>query len=276
MTAPFQVAKPLPDDVRAALTASIESFGVLVPIIKDQHGRIIDGHHRAAIAADLGMDAPVETFDVEDDEHARTLAVTLNADRRQMSADERRQVVARLRSEGHSLRAIAESHGVSHTTIRRDSAQVEPPVPPAQVEGTDGKQYAASEEARLEQRERIAETIERNPGASDRWIASKVGASDHTVASVRAEIEAAGDDEPVDPEGAARVGRLHKKLDDEAKDDPSVLASITVVRAAEDQLKALDELHRWPQQHEHLLPTVRDAVDRLAALLADIDQEVAA
>jgi hypothetical protein len=52
-----------PDRVCAphALRASIRTHGVLVAVVRDQHGRIIDGHHRERIAAELGVACPVET-----------------------------------------------------------------------------------------------------------------------------------------------------------------------------------------------------------------------
>ena len=36
---------PLDSATHDALRASIEKFGVLVPILLDQHGAVLDGHH---------------------------------------------------------------------------------------------------------------------------------------------------------------------------------------------------------------------------------------
>jgi len=57
----------------AALRASIERWGVLVPVAKDQHGRIIDGHHRARIAREVGRPCSVIVHWVADDDEAREM-----------------------------------------------------------------------------------------------------------------------------------------------------------------------------------------------------------
>lgn len=53
--APFQLFRNLAPPIEAALRASIYRFGVLVPIAKDQHGNILDGHQRARLADELGV-----------------------------------------------------------------------------------------------------------------------------------------------------------------------------------------------------------------------------
>ena len=47
---PWQVMPPLTEDEYAALREDIAANGVTVPVIVDQHGVIIDGHHRQKIA----------------------------------------------------------------------------------------------------------------------------------------------------------------------------------------------------------------------------------
>lgn len=140
--ADLQLFDALPPHIEAALRESIVKFGVLVPVAKDQHGRILDGHHRSRLADELGVRYRVDVIVVEDDVHAAEIARTLNSDRRQLSEEQRREVAAVLRSEGHSLRAIAAAVGVSAKTIHQDLAGVTQ-VTPASVVGTDGKRYPA-------------------------------------------------------------------------------------------------------------------------------------
>ena len=64
---------------------------------RDQHGRTLDGHHRARIADELGAKYRVDVIRVESDDQARHIAATLNTDRRQLDADQRREIVAALR-----------------------------------------------------------------------------------------------------------------------------------------------------------------------------------
>lgn len=103
-----------------ALRESIRRFGVLVPVVRDQHGQIIDGHHRSRIAGEEGVKFRVDVVNCADDREAKEIAATLNADRRQLGPGQRREIVAALREAGHSLRAIAGAVGVSEPTVRRD------------------------------------------------------------------------------------------------------------------------------------------------------------
>ena len=150
--APYQLFKDLPLAVEAALLASIDRFGVLVHVVKDQHGNILDGHQRARLADSLGIKYPVSIVDVADEDEAREIALTLNEDRRAMPKVERLPVVQALREEGHSLRAIAGAVGVSEGQIRKDLAtdkvRTSTHLPPA-TRGLDGKSYPSRREPRL-------------------------------------------------------------------------------------------------------------------------------
>lgn len=148
---PLQLFPPLDSTVEAALRASIERHGVLVPVVRDQHGRVLDGHHRSRLAADLGVACPAQQVYVDDDDHAAEIAVTLNLARRHLDAEQRRMVVADLRVQGHSQRAIAQAVGVSQKQVVRDlaSPQVSPTTHlPERTTGRDGRSYPATRPAR--------------------------------------------------------------------------------------------------------------------------------
>jgi N6-adenosine-specific RNA methylase IME4/DNA-binding CsgD family transcriptional regulator len=115
-----QLFDALPAPVEDALRASIQRFGVLVPVVRDQHGGMIDGRHRARIADELGVKYRVDTVRVADADEAAEIQRTLNADRRHLDESQRRAVVVELRREGHSERAIAGALGVSKTTVHND------------------------------------------------------------------------------------------------------------------------------------------------------------
>lgn len=145
----LQLFESLPPHIEAALRVSIERFGVLVPVVKDQHGATLDGNHRSRIAAALGVKYRVDVVNVRDGAEAAEIQRTLNADRRQLTEEQRRQVVATLRQEGrHSERAIAGALGVSQPTVHRDLTREsgdsrESPDHPERSVGLDGKSYPA-------------------------------------------------------------------------------------------------------------------------------------
>ena len=115
----FQPMPDLPDEQYEALRADIEANGVIVPIVVDQHGRILDGHNRKRIAESLGIEVPTEVRTVTDDDEAADLAVTLNCARRHLTREQVRQVVAAeiARRPTDSDRAIARRVGCSPTTV---------------------------------------------------------------------------------------------------------------------------------------------------------------
>ncbi len=109
----------LSPDQLAALKFDIRKNGILVPIVVDQQGRVIDGHNRRRIAGALGIPCPNETHDVADDEEAQELAVTLNCARRHPTREQIRQVVSGEieRRPGDSDRAIGRRVGCSPSTV---------------------------------------------------------------------------------------------------------------------------------------------------------------
>jgi ParB-like chromosome segregation protein Spo0J len=137
----YQLFDALDPVTEAALRASIVKFGVLVPVVTDQHGNVIDGHHRMRLAEAEQVAYRTEVIEVESPEHATELALTLNADRRQLTRDQRREVVAHLRELGHSFRAIGNALGVSVATAHADASTVQDRTVavPDRIVGLDGR-----------------------------------------------------------------------------------------------------------------------------------------
>lgn len=76
---------------------------------------------------------------------------------------ERREVVAELRQEGMSTRAIAAATGVSHPTVMSDLRSAGKDLPPEPVRGTDGKTYAPTQPASHPIRPAVVSTPEPEP-----------------------------------------------------------------------------------------------------------------
>jgi hypothetical protein len=124
VSADFQVMPALAEPIEAALRASIQRFGVLVPVTVDQHGTMLDGHHRRRIADELKVPYNRLVRVCDSDDERREIATTLNADRRHLTEGQRRAVVAALSAQGHSVRAIAGAVGVGKSTVQDDITQL--------------------------------------------------------------------------------------------------------------------------------------------------------
>lgn len=124
------------------LKRDIEQRGVLIPILTDENGAVIDGHQRRRVCAELHVDCPsVVLPDLSDDEKHQ-LAIVLNLYRRQLSGVERSKVIGELAHMRLSTRRIGAILGVSQSTVAREVAGL--PDRPDTVEGADGNSYPAS------------------------------------------------------------------------------------------------------------------------------------
>src|SRR5215471_15327283 len=59
----YQDLPPLSDQDYARLKASVEKHGILVPVIDDENGDTLDGHHRVKAWLELGR--PIEAVPVD-------------------------------------------------------------------------------------------------------------------------------------------------------------------------------------------------------------------
>ena len=106
-------------DTLAALRADIAEHGVQTPVVIDQHGRIVDGNNRVAIANELGIDYPTEQVHVAGDDDAEDRAIALNLKRRSITQAQMRDLIADqiARHPEMSDRSIAKRLGCSHPTV---------------------------------------------------------------------------------------------------------------------------------------------------------------
>ena len=95
----YQIVPPLGQDEYDRLRESIEQNGVLVPVITDEHGFILDGHNRVEIARELGLlDSQIPSLvKIGLNEEQKLLFVAdLNLRRRQMTTRQKVQTVMRI------------------------------------------------------------------------------------------------------------------------------------------------------------------------------------
>jgi DNA modification methylase len=135
-----------------ALKDNIAVNGVLVPILVDSDGpkrKIIDGNYRKQIAEELGYDCPeIVQPNLEDDEK-RTLARALNLARRQLTQEQRRELIADQIEETpeRSNRWIAKQLGAHHATVGAVRGEMQSVGQIIQLDrrvGNDGKTYSAT------------------------------------------------------------------------------------------------------------------------------------
>src|SRR4051812_33984671 len=81
--ASFQIFPDLRPWEYAALKESIGRFGVLLPIVQDEHGNTIDGHQRERACRELGVtNYGIVTLAGQTEEQKRDQALVLNLVRR--------------------------------------------------------------------------------------------------------------------------------------------------------------------------------------------------
>lgn len=149
----FQSMPPLSPEEYAALEASIVASGVQVAVIVDESGVVIDGHHRKRIAESLGIEYPTTVKVGLTETEKRTLALSLNVDRRHLSRDQRRGLIAASLKADPQLadREHARRTGASHPTVAAIRTELETD---GQLErltsriSADGRQRPASQPAR--------------------------------------------------------------------------------------------------------------------------------
>lgn len=135
----------LSDDEYNALRTDIIARGIVVPVVIDGQGNVIDGQHRLKIAASLGLvDVPMEVRPGMSEAEREALALDLNLHRRHMSNEQQREVVKRTVKAMPELsdRLIAEQLGVDGKTVNDVRGELEATAEIPQLDyrkGKDGK-----------------------------------------------------------------------------------------------------------------------------------------
>lgn len=124
----YQIMPALGDEEYKELKEDIARRGVMVPIEFDEHGNVLDGHHRLAICAELGIkDYPKVIRAGMTEEEKRIHARKLNMARRHLSQEQRRELIRQQLKETpeKSDRQIAAGLGVHHTTVSTQRKNLE-------------------------------------------------------------------------------------------------------------------------------------------------------
>lgn len=179
---------PLKTSERDALAADIAINGVLHPIVVDEHGNILDGHHRYAIAPD----APTVTVAGLSDDEKQAYTIRANLARRNLTGDQTREVAKTQREIARRLReadakrwtqeAVGSLLGVDRSTVTKWFTNV-----------NDHNSKSQPPDARVKLTTPAKEEIVRRIEAGDKQeqIASDYGVCPATVTKVKQAAERA-------------------------------------------------------------------------------------
>lgn len=147
---PFQLMPELPTWEYEALKESIRQHGVIVPVVKDEHGTIIDGHHRERACCELKIkDVPTITLAGLSEDQKRDHALVLNMVRRKISRKQMRAIIATelRRTPDISNRWLAEIIGSTNKTVesvRRELLSIGEIPQCDSYRAKDGRRYPAT------------------------------------------------------------------------------------------------------------------------------------
>ena len=211
----YQTMPPLARDDAAALERSIQTHGIQTPILVDEAGNIIDGHHRREIAVRCGLPLPVEVRRGLDESTKVALSISLNVDRRQLTREQKRQLIATsIKAEPEATdREHARRTGATHPTVAAVRSELEASgVVERFTTRTDslGRQQPASKPV-VSIKHKIAEAVESSPEVqSARYVHEFMTAM--TLAEDFLEFDPARVGR-LSPEAITAVEHLHKSTE---------------------------------------------------------------
>lgn len=150
---PYQYLPPLDAETRENLKQSIKDQGVLVAIEQDECGNILDGHHRIILCQELGIrEYPVVRRLGMSEEQKIRYTIDINENRRRPDENNKKFAALKLRSDGRSVREIAElvsaSVGSVHNWVSGVQSLNTCEDEDERITGRDGKSYPASKPPR--------------------------------------------------------------------------------------------------------------------------------
>lgn len=155
-----ELYEPHTPEQYAALRESIIAHGITDAILLAPDGTIVNGHTRAAIAAELGIECPSAVAVAADEGDLLERLVLANGNRRALKGEHRAAVVNALRARGWPNVRIAEVLALEETTVRRSptarSAKADPIVEHRRITRSDGTSQPAHKATPAQARARQA------------------------------------------------------------------------------------------------------------------------
>jgi hypothetical protein len=151
---PFaDLLRPLNASESMGLEQSIREHGILVPVLLDENNNVIDGQHRLQMAARLTeppkrlagsakiVECPFKVVTGLTEKQKRQIAIAANAERRHLTAAERRELLTqRIKADpARSNRAIADELQVDDKTVGAARKRLEATAEIPQLNATTGR-----------------------------------------------------------------------------------------------------------------------------------------
>jgi hypothetical protein len=117
---PYQVMPPLAEAEYEALKASIAAgYDPAHPVVTDENGIVLDGHHRRQVCAELGITPPVVILPGLTEDQKHDYAVRANLACRHLTQLQKRELIAAEleRDPSRSDREIGRLCGADHKTV---------------------------------------------------------------------------------------------------------------------------------------------------------------
>ncbi|MDR1020496.1 MAG: ParB N-terminal domain-containing protein [Synergistaceae bacterium] len=163
----YQYLPSLSLDEYEALRESVRENGVIEPVVVDEGGAIIDGHHRAKICEELGVEYPTKAVEGKTEKEKIDLAFDLNVSRRHITPAQIRELTKQYLEEGWKQEDIAHRLRVTPGRVSQIAKefriklldQPSPKTPPEDKEKTELREQVEYYEklAREQEKQRTAE-----------------------------------------------------------------------------------------------------------------------
>lgn len=166
----YQLLPPLEVVEYENLKADIAANGVAVPIIYDENGDVLDGHHRLQICEELGIkDFPKIVKAGLTEAQKRSLARAVNIHRRHLNRAQRRSLIVDELMDNPTMPnlQIAQRLGVSDHTVAKIRKDLGLEV---KVMGADGKEYVPVHVDKITNEKLVYSIVFQNEADYRRWM----------------------------------------------------------------------------------------------------------
>ncbi len=204
---------PLSTQEREALAASIALEGVREPVVVDELGQVLDGHHRLAIAPD----APCRVVSGLSDAEKRAYVYSANFTRRNLSPDQKRERLKRMKEVAAALRAedpVKNTHGRIAALLgvaRQTVTDWLPPKEDISVAGSghaymSHKEYNPTTKGKIPPRERPVIVERLDAGETQAQVAADYGVEQPRIAQIATKERQAAEKKREREETVAQIG----------------------------------------------------------------------